>query len=78
MVKNDKFKTIEIMRNSNEFNDIFIEVSKSVLNPQIKKIERIQNALLWDKYESTTKFLDGKGTKKNEKWLFHGTGSTGK
>jgi hypothetical protein len=46
-------------------------------NPQIKKIERIQNTWLWDKYVKTTKFLESKGTKKNEKWLFHGTGNTG-
>ena len=77
MDKKDKFKIVEILKNSNEFNNILSEVSKSVLNPKIQKIERIQNTWLWDKYESTSKFLEVKGTRKNEKWLFHGTGNTG-
>jgi hypothetical protein len=76
-MNNERVKIVEIMRNSNEFNDILREVSKSVPNPQIKKIERIQSTLLWDKYVKTTKFLESKVTKKNEKWLFHGTGNTG-
>jgi hypothetical protein len=76
-MNNERVKIVEILRNSTEYNDILREVSKSVPNPQIKKIERIQNTWLWDKYVKTTKFLEGKGTKKNEKWLFHGTGSTG-
>ena len=76
-MNNDTFKIVEIMRNSTEFNEISNNVSKSVSNLQIKKIERVQNTWLWDKYIKTTKFLEDKGTKKNEKWLFHGTGSTG-
>ena len=76
-MNNERVKIVEILRNSTEFNDILREVSKSVPNPQIKKIERIQNTWLWDKYVKTTKFLESKGTKKNEKWLFHGTGNTG-
>ena len=76
-MNNERFKIVEILKNSPEFNDILREVSKSVPNAQIKKIERIQNTWLWDKYVKTTKFLEGKGTKKNEKWLFHGTGNTG-
>jgi hypothetical protein len=76
-MNNERVKIVEILRNSSEFNDILREVSKSVPNPQIKKVERIQNTWLWDKYVKTTKFLESKGTKKNEKWLFHGTGNTG-
>ena len=58
---NDNLKICLVAEGTFEFKNIYTEVSKTIPNPNIAKIERIQNCWLWKYLENKTKFLKDKG-----------------
>ena len=76
MEENENLKLVQVLKDTKEYNDIHNEISKTVPNPNILKIERVQNKWLWKCYLNRKKLLREKGVEENEKWLFHGTRTT--
>jgi hypothetical protein len=60
-MESDNCELFTINKNSEEFKKIKTEISKSIENPLIEKIERIQNPWLWKSYQTKAKFLKEKG-----------------
>ena len=73
MEDNQNLKLVQVLNNTQEYNNINNEISKSLPNSNILKIERVQNKWLWKCYKNKIQFLIEKGVEENEKWLFHGT-----
>lgn len=63
----------DIPSNSEEYQKIYEKISKTMPNPQVIKIERIQNKWLWKMYNTQKKILSDKGVPENVVHLFHGT-----
>ena len=63
-----------VIPNSNEWKEMFTLVSATMPGILLKRLERIQNVIIWEKYS-----LEGKHMSKrnegvvNEKYLYHGT-----
>ena len=70
----EKCAVVDVAQNSREWNDVVSMMKKTLSNTTLVKLERIQNADLWEKYS-----LEGRQMKVrnngviNEKYLFHGT-----
>ena len=57
----ENLKICLVATDTDEYKNIYAEVSKSIPNPNIVKIERIQNCWLWKYYQNKTIFLKDKG-----------------
>uniref|UniRef100_A0A3B5AGM7 Poly [ADP-ribose] polymerase n=1 Tax=Stegastes partitus TaxID=144197 RepID=A0A3B5AGM7_9TELE len=74
-MKGDIVKLVTVAPGSKEYGDVQKELTKTGLAPNI--ISRVQNTTLFQSYQLMKKQLEVKNKhKKNERLLFHGTGST--
>ncbi|XP_032987613.1 protein mono-ADP-ribosyltransferase PARP15 isoform X4 [Rhinolophus ferrumequinum] len=65
---------IQLEPGQSEYNTVKDKFSQTCLCYTIEKIERIQNAFLWDSYQIRKKHMDVKNDRAdNERILFHGT-----
>lgn len=65
---------IQLEPGQSEYNTVKDKFSQTCFGYTIEKIERIQNAFLWDSYQIRKKHMDVKnGRADNERILFHGT-----
>ena len=60
-MENQNLKICLVASDTDEYKNIYSEVSKSIPNPNIVKIERIQNCWLWKYYQNKKKILKDKG-----------------
>ena len=74
--QSENLKIVEVLKHSEEYKEIHNDVSLTIANPEIVKIERIQNKWLWKLYQKHCQILKEKGVNENETWLFHGTSNT--
>uniref|UniRef100_A0A3B5ADI1 Poly [ADP-ribose] polymerase n=1 Tax=Stegastes partitus TaxID=144197 RepID=A0A3B5ADI1_9TELE len=76
-MKGDIVKLVTVAPGSKEYGDVQKELTKTGLAPNIISVERVQNTTLFQSYQLMKKQLEVKNKhKKNERLLFHGTGST--
>ena len=57
----ENLQLVLVLRDSEEYKKILAEISKSIVDPEIDKVERIQNQWLWKNYKSRTELLLNKG-----------------
>ena len=75
--QSDNCQVVEIRRGDREWSEVDRLMAEPGFHVQIKKIERIQNRWLWDRYSESRKRISAKNDGViNEKKLFHGTKST--
>ena len=67
-----------VIPNSNEWKEMFTLVSATMPGILLKKLDRIQNVIIWEKYSLEGKHMSEQNEGVvNEKYLYHGTCKVG-
>ncbi|XP_037381338.1 protein mono-ADP-ribosyltransferase PARP14-like [Talpa occidentalis] len=73
-MKQQDFLVVDLQPNDEDYKSVAGKFNQTCANFKIEKIQRIQNADLWNSYQAKKKTMDAKNSQgNNEKLLFHGT-----
>jgi len=66
---------VEVAPASDEFKKCQERFHREGVRLPLKRVERVQNPVLWTKYRKSVEGIELMAFDSNEMWLFHGTGS---